>query len=127
MAPTTSLNTTQAGAQITRGGYHWGTGAVGAAAGPISFGFRQSAPSYNDPDSNPQGTFQPVTAAQMGAARALDPVGQVVGLAAAEQGAELHQVPQFGAQPGDGALPVLVGQDHHRRVDRGHVATVPGQ
>jgi hypothetical protein len=68
MAPTISKTPSDAGAQITRGNYHWGTGAIGASAGPISFGFRLNAPTYNDPDSNPQGTFTRVSAAEMAAA-----------------------------------------------------------
>ena len=60
MAPSTNLTPVQAGVQITRDNYHWGT-PLGAAVGPISFGFRQSAPTYNDASHNEQGTFTTVT------------------------------------------------------------------
>ena len=68
-SPTIQLNTTQAGQQITRGDVHWGP-AIGAPAGPISFGFRTSPPGYNVSGENVQGTFSPLTASEQAAARA---------------------------------------------------------
>ena len=64
MAPTTHLDATEAGAQITRGNLQWGT-ELGAASGPITFGFRSSAPSVGT--SVERTTFSRVTAAEMAA------------------------------------------------------------
>ncbi|WP_142582435.1 M10 family metallopeptidase C-terminal domain-containing protein [Methylobacterium symbioticum] len=70
-APTQSLTRAQAGAQITRGNYHWGSGALGTAAGPITFGFRTSAPTYSVANHGDViATFTPFTTAQQDAARA---------------------------------------------------------
>ncbi|MGF6425620.1 M10 family metallopeptidase C-terminal domain-containing protein [Bradyrhizobium elkanii] len=44
-APTVDKTISQAGVQITRDNYHWDT-TLGAAAGPITFGFATSGPSY---------------------------------------------------------------------------------
>ena len=65
LVPTTHLDPIQAGAQITRGNYHWGT-TPGAATGPISFGFRQSTTSNNDPTE--KSTFTQFTAQEKAAA-----------------------------------------------------------
>lgn len=65
----TNLTTTQAGVQITRDNYHWGT-TLGAAQGPISFGFRTSAPGYSVTGEDVQGTFTTFSAAEQTAARA---------------------------------------------------------
>ena len=62
--PTISKTPEEAGAQITRGGYQWGT-TLGEAAGPISFGFRATAPSYNNYPHNQQQTFEQFTAKQI--------------------------------------------------------------
>jgi Ca2+-binding RTX toxin-like protein len=62
LAPTTHLGPLQAGAQITRDDLHWGT-SLGAPTGPITFGFRQSPPSYNS-SSNERLSFSQVTGAQ---------------------------------------------------------------
>ncbi len=62
MAPTTHLSAAEAGAQITRDNLHWGD-ALGAAAGPISYGFRQGPPSYNS-SSNERGSFSQVSGAE---------------------------------------------------------------
>ena len=59
MAPTTHFDPTQAGAQITRDNQHWGT-ILGAPSGPISYGFRQSPPTYNS-SANEQVSFSQVT------------------------------------------------------------------
>ena len=64
-APTTHLNPVQAGAQITRTNYHWGP-SIGVPTGPITYGFRSSAPSYNW--NNEQATFTPFTAQEIAAA-----------------------------------------------------------
>lgn len=66
MAPTTHLGPLQAGAQITRDNLHWGTN-LGAPTGPITFGFRQSPPTYNS-SSNERLSFSQVTAAEKVAA-----------------------------------------------------------
>src|SRR5439155_8021942 len=58
-----------AGAYITRDNYHWGS-ALGVPQGPISFGFRTSAPGYTVNGENVQGTFTAFTAAEQTAARA---------------------------------------------------------
>ena len=63
-----NYNTVQAGTQITRGHLHWGP-TLGQPAGPISFGFRATAPTYNDADHDNFATFTQVTATQMTAAR----------------------------------------------------------
>jgi serralysin len=68
-APTTHLNTTQAGAQITRGNYHWGS-TLGASPGSITFGFRTSAPSYTETGEDLPGTFSAFTAQEQATARA---------------------------------------------------------
>jgi serralysin len=65
--PTTSLSAVEAGQQITRDNLHWGT-TLGEAAGPISFGFRTSAPSYSVSGENVQGTFSSLSAAEQTAA-----------------------------------------------------------
>lgn len=65
----TDLTTTQAGIQITRDNYHWGT-TLGAAQGPISFGFRTSAPGYSVSGENVQGTFTAFSSAEQTAASA---------------------------------------------------------
>ena len=59
-----SLTPAQAGAQITRYNLSWGS-VLGAAIGPITYGFRQSTPNYDDPEFNLQGTFSKVTTSQM--------------------------------------------------------------
>jgi len=59
--------TLEAAAQITRPGAHWGP-TLGAAAGPISFGFSTSVVSYFISNSV-NGTFSPLTAAEQTAAR----------------------------------------------------------
>jgi Ca2+-binding RTX toxin-like protein len=56
--------TAEAGAYITRGNLTWGS-TFGAAAGPITYAFRQTAPSYNHSFSNEQGTFYQVLPAQV--------------------------------------------------------------
>ena len=66
-APAVNLDPTQAGAQITRDNLHWGSGSLGTAVGPITFGFRASAPTYNS-SSNEAGTFSLFTAQEMAAA-----------------------------------------------------------
>jgi serralysin len=68
-APSAHLNTTQAGAQITRGNYHWGS-TLGASPGAITFGFRTSAPGYNESGENLPGTFTPFTAQEQATTRA---------------------------------------------------------
>jgi hypothetical protein len=47
MAPAVSKSSEEAGEQITRDGYSWAN-SLGAAVGPISFGFRATAPNYDD-------------------------------------------------------------------------------
>ena len=64
MAIKFSLTPTQAGAQISRYNDFWGT-SLGSASETISYGFRLSAPSYNDPEHNEQGTFSRVNSAEM--------------------------------------------------------------
>ena len=64
--PTTSLTTTQAGAQIDRDGYHWNTNIDQPLT--ISFGFRTVAPSYTVGGEDVAGTFTPLTAAEQTAA-----------------------------------------------------------
>jgi Ca2+-binding RTX toxin-like protein len=66
--PTSELTTSEAGAQITRDNLHWGS-AIGASAGPISFGFRTLAPSYSVSGENIQGTFSAFSVAEQTAAR----------------------------------------------------------
>jgi serralysin len=66
-APTTHLDPVQAGAQISRANYHWGP-SVGGPTGPITYGFRADAPSYNW--YNEQATFTPFTAQEIAAAEA---------------------------------------------------------
>jgi serralysin len=68
-APTAHKDTAQAAAQITRGNFHWGS-TLGQAAGPITFGFRTSAPGYNDVGENLPGTFTAFTAQEQATARA---------------------------------------------------------
>jgi serralysin len=65
-APATHLDPIAAGAQITRHGYHWGS-ALGSATGPITFGFRSSAPTYNS-TSNERSTFSAFSAQEVAAA-----------------------------------------------------------
>jgi hypothetical protein len=67
--PIVDKNTTQAGAYITRDNLHWGS-TLGVPQGPISFGFRTSAPSYSVSGENVQGTFTAFSAAEQAAARA---------------------------------------------------------
>jgi serralysin len=62
--PTISMSPEQAGEQITRGGYEWGTN-LGEAVGSISFGFRDTAPAYNNYPHNQQQTFGQFTAKQI--------------------------------------------------------------
>jgi peptidase M10/serralysin-like protein/matrixin len=66
-APTANLDPTQAGTQITRDNLHWGSGSLGTVVGPITFGFRATAPTYNS-SSNEAGTFSQFTAQEMAAA-----------------------------------------------------------
>jgi hypothetical protein len=66
--PTINLTTTQAGQQITRDGYHWGS-SIGHAL-TISFGFRTSMPSYSVSGEDVKGTFTAFSAAEETAARA---------------------------------------------------------
>jgi Ca2+-binding RTX toxin-like protein len=68
MATSIHLSPSQAGAQITRHNLHWGSTALGNAAGPITFGFRLSPPFYNNPLSNEAGTFSAFNSLQMQAA-----------------------------------------------------------
>ena len=68
-APTVSLTTLEAGAQITRDNFSWAS-SLGTATGPISFGFATSASSYTVSGENVQGTFSPFTDAEKAAARA---------------------------------------------------------
>lgn len=49
MAPSKHLDPTQAGVQITRDGYHWGTDPLGSSSGVITYAFRQTAGTTNDP------------------------------------------------------------------------------
>lgn len=65
--PTTHKTTAEAGQQITRHNYEWGT-SLGQAAGPISFGFRVSGATYPVTGHNIS-NFSPLTAAQQTAAR----------------------------------------------------------
>lgn len=67
--PIVDKNTTQAGAYITRDNLHWGS-TLGVPQGPISFGFRTSAPGYSVSGENVQGTFTAFSAAEQAAARA---------------------------------------------------------
>ena len=53
----------EAGQQITRDDLTWGT-ELGHAA-TVSYGFRESAPSYNSASHNQQGTFTPLSAADI--------------------------------------------------------------
>ena len=57
--PTASLTTAQAAAQITRDGYRWGggIGTTDLAYGPITVGFRVSAPSYSLPNNSAFASF----------------------------------------------------------------------
>ena len=72
MAPAVSKSSEEAGEQITRDGYSWAN-SLGAAVGPISFGFRATAPNYDD-DSPQYGnhpnynTFSEFTKVQIDAA-----------------------------------------------------------
>lgn len=66
--PTVHKNTAQAAQQITRDNFKWG-GALGQAAGPISFGFRVSGATYPISGHNVS-DFSPLTGAQQAAARA---------------------------------------------------------
>ncbi len=65
-----SLNPTQAGTQISRLNDLWGT-SIGSASGIITYGFRLSAPSYNDSEHNEQSTFTRVSSAEMAAIEAV--------------------------------------------------------
>lgn len=62
--PTISKTPEQAGEQITRAGYEWGTN-LGGAVGPISFGFRETASDYNNYPHNQQQSFEQFTAKQI--------------------------------------------------------------
>ena len=62
--PTISKTPEEAGAQISRAGYQWGT-ALGQPAEPISFGFRATAPGYNDYPHNEQSGFNQFSAQQI--------------------------------------------------------------
>lgn len=64
--PTVHFTTSQAASQITRHNDHWGA-VLGQAAGPVSYGFRASAPAYNNPEHDQQGTFAVFTAIQKAA------------------------------------------------------------
>jgi len=66
--PTISLSTTQAAAQLTRDGYHWGL--LTGLPLTISYGFRTVAPSFTVGGEDVQGTFTPFTAAEEAATRA---------------------------------------------------------
>jgi hypothetical protein len=68
MTTTVHKTTLEAGLQITRAGHHWGTW-LGAAAGPISFGFRTSAAPYSVAGSDISG-FSILSPAEQAAARA---------------------------------------------------------
>lgn len=65
MAPTTHLNSAQAGAQITRDNLQWGI-TLGSPSGPISYGFRRAPPDYNS-SSNEKSSFSQVTPAEKSA------------------------------------------------------------
>lgn len=65
--PTISKTPAEAGEQITRAGYQWGTN-LGEAVGPIRFGFRETASTYNSYPHNQQQSFEPFTAKQIEAA-----------------------------------------------------------
>jgi serralysin len=65
--PTVHFSIDQAAAQITYDNYSW-SATIGASYGPLTFGFRSSAPTYNDSTSNPQGTFSMFSATEMAAA-----------------------------------------------------------
>ncbi|NDA46608.1 MAG: DUF4214 domain-containing protein [Alphaproteobacteria bacterium] len=65
-----SLTPTQAGAQISRYNDLWGA-SLGSASPIITYGFRLSAPSYNDSEHNEQGTFTRVSSAEMAAIEAV--------------------------------------------------------
>lgn len=67
--PTDHKTIDQAGQQITRHDYHWGS-SIGSAAGPITFAFRTSPPTYTETEEDVQGTFSPLTSVQQDAARA---------------------------------------------------------
>ena len=68
-SPVAHKSTTEAGQQITRDNLHWGS-TLGAAAGPISFGFRTSAPGYSVNGEDVIGTFTPLSGAEQTAVRA---------------------------------------------------------
>lgn len=65
MAPTLHLNAIDAGAKITSGNHHWGTLPIGQPAGPISFGFRDTAPTYTFYDFDFPKTFARFSSEQM--------------------------------------------------------------
>jgi serralysin len=60
--PTTHLTTEEAGEQITRNDLSWGSD-LGEAYGPVTFGFRETAPSYSL-----EGPFSQLSPAEMEAA-----------------------------------------------------------
>src|SRR5262249_774656 len=83
--PTTHLNTQQAGAQITRDNYHWGT-TLGQPAGPITFGFATSGPGYSV-GGHDVSQFSAFTASEQTAARAaLQMWSDVSGITFSDQG-----------------------------------------
>ncbi|GEC56944.1 hypothetical protein ABIF38_005147 [Bradyrhizobium japonicum] len=67
-SPTSDKTISQAGIQITRDNYHWGT-TLGVATGPITFGFAPSAAGYSVTGHNVSG-FSAFTASEQAAARA---------------------------------------------------------
>jgi hypothetical protein len=66
VAPTKHLDPNQAGAQITRDNEEWGS-TLGIAFGPITFGFRSSAPTGSTTTTE-HATFSQVNAAEMAVA-----------------------------------------------------------
>jgi serralysin len=64
--PTVSLNPYAAGSKITRDNLSWST-SLGTPV-TVTFGFRESAPPYNNPAHNEQGTFTKVGPAEIAAA-----------------------------------------------------------
>jgi serralysin len=69
--PTISLGPLDAGAQITRHHFDFHEGwnaALGVPIGPITFGFRDTPPSYTDPSQHVELSFSKFNAAQIAAA-----------------------------------------------------------
>ncbi|CAA2103661.1 Serralysin [Methylobacterium bullatum] len=94
-APTIHKTTDQAGVQITRDGYNWGT-SFGAPV-TISFGFRTSAPGYTVGGRDVQGTFSTFTEAQKVAARAaLQLWSDVAGITFTDLGNSNNATIEFG-------------------------------